>query len=168
MPSDQFIPSAWAEHLSWAEFLSCKTGSLFRSNAVQDIMSAHKAFCKSMGGDAGRSIKVRDAKFISRKHIFFFYLSFIFLRYIYLAALGLSSGTGDLFLLWCTDSLVAASGLSSCSLACGILVPQPRIELMSPSLWGGFLTTGPPGKPQDNMSFSVKMTLSHGDGNSSM
>ena len=30
--------------------------------------------------------------------------------------------------------------------ACGILIPQPGIEPVSPALEGGFLTTGPPGK----------------------
>ena len=39
-----------------------------------------------------------------------------------------------------------ARGLSSCSVACGILVPQPGIKPESPSLRGRFLTTGPPGK----------------------
>ena len=34
--------------------------------------------------------------------------------------------------------------------ACGILVPQPGIKPMSPALGGGFLTTGPPGKPSDH------------------
>ena len=33
-----------------------------------------------------------------------------------------------------------------CSAACGILVPEPGIEPMSPALASGFLTTGPPGK----------------------
>ena len=33
-----------------------------------------------------------------------------------------------------------------CSAACGILVPQLGIELVSPASAGGFLTTGPPGK----------------------
>jgi len=48
--------------------------------------------------------------------------------FIYLAALGLSCGTGNLsciiqdLLLWCTDSLDVACGLS-CSVAYGILVP---------------------------------------------
>ena len=37
------------------------------------------------------------------------------------------------------------SGLS-CFEACGILVPQPGIEPVSPALPGRFLTTGPPGK----------------------
>ena len=32
-------------------------------------------------------------------------------------------------------------------MACGILVPQPRIEPESPALQGRFLTPGPPGKP---------------------
>ena len=41
-------------------------------------------------------------------------------------------------------SVVTAHGLS-CSLACGILVPEPGFELMSFALQGGFLTTGPPG-----------------------
>ena len=34
----------------------------------------------------------------------------------------------------------------SCSTACGILVPWPGMEPVSPALVGGFLTTGPPGK----------------------
>ena len=43
------------------------------------------------------------------------------------------------------SSVVGACGLS-CPVACGILVPQPRIEPRSPALEGGFFTTGPPGK----------------------
>ena len=35
-----------------------------------------------------------------------------------------------------------AHGLS-CPIACGILVPQPEIEPMSPTLQSGFLTIGP-------------------------
>ena len=34
----------------------------------------------------------------------------------------------------------------SCPKACGILIPGPGIEPVSPALVGGFLTTGPPGK----------------------
>ena len=51
--------------------------------------------------------------------------------------------------LWCTDFyLVAKCGLS-CPVAHEILLSQRRIEsFMSPELDGGFLTTGPPGKPQ--------------------
>ena len=44
-----------------------------------------------------------------------------------------------------TSSVVVACGLS-CPAACGILVPQPGIEPMSPALEDGFFTTGPPGK----------------------
>jgi len=47
--------------------------------------------------------------------------------------------------LWCVGSVVAACELSY-SMACGILVPPPGIELVSPALQGGFLTTGPPEK----------------------
>ena len=42
-------------------------------------------------------------------------------------------------------SVVVAHGLS-CPVACGILVPRPGIEPVSPALQDGFLTTGPPGK----------------------
>ena len=44
-----------------------------------------------------------------------------------------------------TGSVDVARGLS-CSMVCGILVPQPGIEPKSPALQGGFLTTEPPGK----------------------
>ena len=40
---------------------------------------------------------------------------------------------------------VVAYGLS-CPAACGILVPGPGIEPVSPAFAGGFLTTGPSGK----------------------
>ena len=50
-------------------------------------------------------------------------------------------------------SLVVAFRLLSCGIqayllcvACGILVPQPGIELVSPALQGRFLITGPLGK----------------------
>ena len=46
--------------------------------------------------------------------------------------------------LWRQGSVFVACGLS-CSMACRILVPQPRIEPVSPALQGGFLTIGPPG-----------------------
>ena len=42
-------------------------------------------------------------------------------------------------------SVVVAHGLS-CLAACGILVPWPGIEPVSPALEGGILTTGPTGK----------------------
>ena len=37
----------------------------------------------------------------------------------------------------------------SCPKVCGISVPQPGIEPASPALEGRFLTTGPPGKSQE-------------------
>ena len=42
-------------------------------------------------------------------------------------------------------SVAAACG-PSCFMARGILVPRPGIELASPALQGGFLTSGPPEK----------------------
>ena len=59
------------------------------------------------------------------------------------AACGLSSC--DMWALEPVGSVVVACRLS-CPMACGILVPQPGIEPVSPALVGGFLTTGPPGK----------------------
>ena len=64
--------------------------------------------------------------------------------------------------IWLHEVLVAACGIFccgawtlqlwhagfSCSVACKILVLQLGIELVSPALQGGFLTTGPPGKFQ--------------------
>ena len=60
-------------------------------------------------------------------------------------------------LLKCASSVVVSRGLSS-SPACGILVPQPGIEPMSPALEGGFFTTGPLGK---------SLHWLHSDGNNS-
>ena len=53
-------------------------------------------------------------------------------------------------LLCAVFSLVAMQGLSF-PVACGILIPRPGIELTSPALEGGFLTTGPPGKSQKSV-----------------
>ena len=47
--------------------------------------------------------------------------------------------------LHCIDSLAVACCLS-CFTACGILVPPPGMEPVSPTLQGRFLTTGPRGK----------------------
>ena len=43
-------------------------------------------------------------------------------------------------------SFIVANRLSSCSAACGILLPRPGIKPVSPVSQGRFLTTGPPGK----------------------
>ena len=45
----------------------------------------------------------------------------------------------------CMNTVAVACRLIS-PVACGILVPQPRIEPVSPALGGGFLTTGAAGK----------------------
>ena len=49
------------------------------------------------------------------------------------------------YLLGVLQILVAVPGLR-CPEACGILVPQPGIEPVSPALEGQFLTPGSPGK----------------------
>ena len=50
-------------------------------------------------------------------------------------------------------SVVVAHGLS-CPMACGILVPQPGMEPMSPTLEGKILTTRPPGRSLKKSSWS--------------
>ena len=47
----------------------------------------------------------------------------------------------------------------SCSIACGILVPRPGMELMSTALQGGFFTTRPPRKSLKE-SFKKQMVFS--------
>ena len=74
---------------------------------------------------------------------------------MYSAALSLSCDVRDLgcgrHALHCgvQASLLVAQRLS-CPAARGILIPQPRIEPMSPALEDRFLTTGPPGKSPKN------------------
>ena len=51
-------------------------------------------------------------------------------------------------------SVVTARRLN-CSLACGILTPQPRTEPKSPALWSRSLTAGPPGKPKKSFLIRV-------------
>ena len=53
--------------------------------------------------------------------------------------------------LRCGGSVVVVCGLS-CPMACGILVPRPRIEPAFTALEGGFFTTGPPGKSRELIS----------------
>ena len=55
-----------------------------------------------------------------------------------------------------SDPLVVAPGLS-CSVACGILVPQPGIEPTCPELQGEFLISG----PAEN--FSLELLGAHRD-----
>ena len=84
--------------------------------------------------------------------------------FISLALSGLSCSTwsslrhaGSVFatrelLLGREGSVVASCGCH-CSTACGILIPQAGIRPVSLALQGGFLTTGPPGKPPDPLFF---------------
>ena len=44
--------------------------------------------------------------------------------------------------MWLADSVLGVLGFS-CLVACGILVPPPRIKPTSPALQGRFLTSGP-------------------------
>ena len=46
----------------------------------------------------------------------------------------------------------------SCLVACGVLVPWPGTEPVSPALKGRFLTTGPPGKPQPRILFTQALS----------
>ena len=107
------------------------------------------------------------AFYLSHLFFFFYYLFvclFIWLCRVLVAACGifhcgvqaLRCGTRASFQLWCVGPRacrLSSCGVQgsrahrfSCPVACGILVPQPGIEPVSPALEGGFLTTGPPGK----------------------
>ena len=59
--------------------------------------------------------------------------------------------------LWYKGSVAVVHGLS-CSVACGILVPQPGTVFLSPSLQGRFLTTVPPGKCQKASLWRLMLT----------
>ena len=59
-----------------------------------------------------------------------------------------------------TGSVVATHKLS-CPAACGILVPQPGKEPVSPELQGRFLTTGPPGKSHDLHLYCLSSSLEY-------
>ena len=86
-----------------------------------------------------------------------FICSFIWLGWVSVAARGISlSHAGSANVMhglsscgtWAPGhSGSRALGLSTCSMACAILVPWSGIQSVSPELPGGFLTPGPPGKP---------------------
>ena len=91
---------------------------------------------------------------------------------IFSASCGTFSCTAQSLQLWCVGSVVVTCGLC-CSVACGILVPQPGIESMYPALQNGFLTTGPPGKSHtvfknDSLRVSIHEDMEHVDGTRSI
>ena len=61
------------------------------------------------------------------------------------------------------EILVVVRGLS-CPMACGILVPWPGIEPMSPALQSRLLISGPPGKSPSQPVFKVWYTAASGNG----
>ena len=66
--------------------------------------------------------------------------------------------------LRCASSLVVACRLS-CPESCGILVPWPGINPLSPAFEHGFLTTGPPGKSLDKLLIEDRSLLRPAAGN---
>ena len=74
----------------------------------------------------------------------FFLSFFIWLPRVLVASCRIYHSDAQILELLHVGSVVACR--LSCSTACGISVPQPGIELKSPALQGGFLTTGPPGE----------------------
>ena len=79
--------------------------------------------------------------------LFFFLMSIFWCLFVYLNVSGLSCGMWKLpCVMWKLSLQFINSGLR-CFVACGILVPRPGIEPVSPVLQSRFLTTGPPGKP---------------------
>ena len=63
--------------------------------------------------------------------------------------------------LWCMDSNCATRAQLICSVACGILIPQPGVEPESPALQSESLTTGPAGKSQLLLFLNYSFTLRH-------
>ena len=90
----------------------------------------------------------------------FFWLHWVFVAGLRLSLVVMSGGHSFLqcagvslwwlLLFQSIGSRHAVSVIAACRLsfpkACGILVPCPGIEPVSPALQGRFLTTGPPGK----------------------
>ena len=62
--------------------------------------------------------------------------------------------------LECAGSVVMEPGLVA-PLVCGIFVPRPGNQILSPALRGGFLTTGPPEESQNDgfLSFQNKLPV---------
>ena len=59
--------------------------------------------------------------------------------------------------LECSGSVIVVQGLT-CPVACEIF--QTRVQTMYPALRGGFLTSGPPGKPRPHfLSSSLELTF---------
>ena len=92
------------------------------------------------------NLELRGSKLITDVFVLFLEFWFFLKKYLFgCMAHGIFIISCRILTLWLTDSLVAMLRLS-CSAACGIYVPRPGIEPVSPALQGGFLTTGPPGK----------------------
>ena len=77
---------------------------------------------------------------------------------VLVAALRISITSCGIILLWHTDSLAVAWGLSY-SAEGGIWVHWPGIQPVSPGLQDEFLTTGPPGKSQGLDTFLLASAL---------
>ena len=73
---------------------------------------------------------------------------FFLKAFIYLAVLSLSCDTWDLCCILLDHSLqpMGFSLIVTHGFSCGVLVPLPGIEPVSPELKSGLLTPGPPGK----------------------
>ena len=122
-----------------------------------------------------QTVEDKRTSHFNNNRIYFFRLrhTYAFFKKYYLAALGLTCGMLDLS-LWCVAfscygtralehmGLLVAVRRLSCSKACGILVPQPEIEPVSPALKGRFLTAGPPGKSPHTSTYIFYVTLTWG------
>ena len=116
----------------------------------------HASFCLGSGGHLSPENFISLLPFFSifTKNFTVQYISwlclFVFVLSIYLAELGLSCSTWDLYsshsVFCCKVSVVVGPNRLSCPVACGILLPQPGIEPTSSASQDRFLTTGPPGK----------------------
>ena len=88
--------------------------------------------------------ELRSPHFYQMNLTSIFFQLFIWLHWVLVVAYGIFIALCKIFHCSMQALVIGVCGLG-CSLACGILVPQLGIEVMSPALQG-FLTTWPPGK----------------------
>ena len=91
--------------------------------------------------------------------IFIYFILLFLFSLFFLSVSGLSCSTRALLLRGASSVVVVHR--HSCPLACGILVPRPGIEPVSPALEGRYFTTGPPGNSPHTLLLRVKIYMSY-------
>ena len=151
------LPQSECDFLAGVSLWSNDKFSFKSPTPITHLRTVYKGWVYTRGGPAAQesrhSTAVYWAPFMGQT-LLSLVLFLILKMYSFCAALGLSGSTQDLC-CWVLASLVVTHGLS-CPLACGILIPRPRIE-PGPLRWKHrVLTTGPSGKFLSASLFKVK------------